>query len=116
VPDRDTDIQRTVRLPLASDSRHGRTTHNSSVVSSAINIPQKPNIYSHISGWNAMTDGVLTLAPVVLIWGLRTTRRAKWGASILLGFSSLAMAAAIWRTVELDKIFIADWDFTCKSE
>jgi hypothetical protein len=63
-----------------------------------------------------MTDGALTLAPVVLIWGLRTTRRAKWGASILLGFSSLAMAAAVWRTIELDKIFIADWDFTCKSE
>jgi len=53
---------------------------------------------------------------VVLIWGLRTTTRAKWGASILLGFSSLAMGAAVWRTVELDKIFIADWDFTCKFE
>jgi hypothetical protein len=63
-----------------------------------------------------MTDGALTLAPVVLIWGLRTTRRAKLGASVLLGFSSLAMAAAVWRTVELDKIFVADWDFTCKSE
>jgi len=70
----------------------------------------------HFPGWNAATDGALTLAPVVLIWGLRTTRRAKWGASILLGFSSLAMAAAVWRTAELDKIFIADWDFTCKFE
>jgi hypothetical protein len=68
----------------------------------------------HFPGWNAATDGALTLAPVVLIWGLRTTRRAKWGASILLGFSSLAMAAAVWRTAELDKIFIPDWDFTCK--
>lgn len=26
------------------------------------------------------------------------------------------MGAAVWRTAELDKIFIADWDFTCKSE
>jgi hypothetical protein len=26
------------------------------------------------------------------------------------------MGAAVWRTVELDKIFIADWDFTCKFE
>jgi hypothetical protein len=25
------------------------------------------------------------------------------------------MAAAVWRTIELDKIFIADWDFTCES-
>lgn len=24
------------------------------------------------------------------------------------------MGAAVWRTVELEKIFIADWDFTCE--
>jgi hypothetical protein len=86
------------------------------VVSLIYNTIRLRNICLHISGWNAFTDGALTLAPVVLIWGLRTTRRAKWGASILLGFSSLAMGAAVWRTAELNKIFIADWDFTCKPE
>jgi hypothetical protein len=49
-----------------------------------------------------------------MIMGLHTTRRAKWLASALLGFSSIACGAAVWRTIELDEIFSADWDFTRK--
>jgi hypothetical protein len=49
-----------------------------------------------------------------MIAGLHTTTRAKWIASAILGFSSIACGAAVWRTIELDEIFAADWDFTCK--
>jgi hypothetical protein len=69
---------------------------------------------SHLLAFNAFTDGALVLTPVFMIMGLHTTRRAKWLASALLGFSSIACGAAVWRTIELDEIFSADWDFTRK--
>ncbi|KAM0723670.1 hypothetical protein Q7P37_000658 [Cladosporium fusiforme] len=62
--------------------------------------------------FNAFTDGALTLAPIFLISSLKTTLRAKIAAASLLCLSSLAMIAALWRTIEVDKIFAADWDFT----
>jgi hypothetical protein len=69
---------------------------------------------SYLLAFNAFSDGALVLTPVFMIMGLHTTRRAKWLASLLLGFSSIACGAAIWRTIELDEIFSADWDFTRK--
>jgi hypothetical protein len=69
---------------------------------------------SHLPAFNAFTDGALVLTPVFMIMSLHTTRRAKWFASALLGFSSIACGAAVWRTIELDEIFAADWDFTRK--
>jgi hypothetical protein len=68
----------------------------------------------HPLAFNAFTDGALVLTPVFMIMGLHTTTRAKWLASALLGFSSIACGAAVWRTIELDEIFAADWDFTRK--
>ncbi|KAF2765191.1 hypothetical protein EJ03DRAFT_217739 [Teratosphaeria nubilosa] len=61
---------------------------------------------------NVVTDAVLTIAPIALISRLNTTPKAKFGAIALLGLSSFAMAASIWRVVTLEIIFSTNIDFT----
>ncbi|TKA82578.1 hypothetical protein B0A55_01185 [Friedmanniomyces simplex] len=62
---------------------------------------------------NVATDAFLTLAPTLLVFSLKTTQRAKIAAITLLSLSSLAMIAAVYRTLELHTVFAKDiWDFT----
>ncbi|KAH9818157.1 integral membrane protein [Teratosphaeria destructans] len=61
---------------------------------------------------NVVTDAVLTIAPIALISRLNTTPKAKVGAIALLGLSSFAMAASIWRVVTIEIIFSRNLDFT----
>ncbi|KAK0250383.1 hypothetical protein LTS09_014535 [Friedmanniomyces endolithicus] len=64
---------------------------------------------------NVATDAFLTLAPTLLVLRLKTTSTAKLAAIALLGSSSVAMIAAIYRTIELRTVFLLDnWDFTCE--
>ncbi|KAK1811358.1 hypothetical protein LTR12_014257 [Friedmanniomyces endolithicus] len=64
---------------------------------------------------NVATDAFLTLAPTLLVLRLKTTSRAKFAAITLLSLSSVAMIAAIYRTIELRTVFARNnWDFTCE--
>jgi len=113
----DADKYRLVLKPRATGHHLGHASQNSLVVCYLnINARMAFNNCSHFLAFNAFTDGALVLTPVFLIAGLHTTRRAKWLASALLGFSSIACGAAVWRTIELDDIFAADWDFTRKHQ
>lgn len=47
------------------------------------------NLAHFVAAYNAFTDLVLTIAPVLIVKDLRTTRRAKIAASLLLGLSLL---------------------------
>lgn len=52
--------------------------------------PGAASKFAHfVGGWNAFTDLLLTIAPALMVKGLRTTRRAKVAAFLLLGLSLL---------------------------
>ncbi|KAK0319594.1 hypothetical protein LTR54_007208 [Friedmanniomyces endolithicus] len=66
---------------------------------------------------NVATDAFLTFAPTLLVLRLKTTSKAKSAAITLLSLSSVAMIAAIYRTIELRTVFLRNnWDFTCKDD
>ena len=52
--------------------------------------PGSVSNFAHVVGaWNAVTDLLLTIAPALIVKNLRTTRRAKIAAWLLLGLSCL---------------------------
>lgn len=63
--------------------------------------PSPVSAFAHFSGaFNALTDLVLTVVPAMLIFRLRTTARAKWAATLLLGLSSVYVKSFSLRRLE----------------
>ncbi|TVY36794.1 hypothetical protein LOCC1_G005660 [Lachnellula occidentalis] len=63
---------------------------------------------------NTVTDMVLTVMPISIVWKLQLAKKLKIALSILLGLSSLAMITAVIRTVLTARIAYRD-DFTHNS-
>ncbi|TVY88724.1 hypothetical protein LAWI1_G005141 [Lachnellula willkommii] len=60
---------------------------------------------------NTLTDIVLTVMPISIIWNLQLAKKLKIALSVLLGLSSFAMIASIIRTMLTARIADRD-DFT----
>ncbi|KAJ0109326.1 hypothetical protein J7T55_000251 [Diaporthe amygdali] len=65
--------------------------------------------YAYFQGsYSAVSDAVLAIYPIYLIWGLQVTLRMKVGLCFLLGFGLIAAACSALKTAELRNLQHAD--------
>ncbi|KAH8895275.1 hypothetical protein GQ53DRAFT_820113 [Thozetella sp. PMI_491] len=53
---------------------------------------------------SAVTDFILALVPIYVVWGLQMPRREKYGVAVAMGIGILAGAVAVLRAVEANQV------------
>lgn len=67
------------------------------------------------TAWGTLTDLVLALYPIIIIWNLRIRKQLKLIISILMGLGLVTAVCSFVKTLQFDRLKASE-DATCKQK